>query len=104
MKGAMIVLLETLLLLIAAVAGFFAGVLRPSLQLARVVSQTASSVRTYDFDWLVAVLTVYVLLLLPAAAGKRIRTGWIAPTIALLLTLLIVLVFTRLGFKDTPIY
>lgn len=102
MRIALSTLGQTLLLLLSGFAGFLAGVAVPALRLPYEVARTASYVRTFDFDWVVAVLLVYALLLF-SAARHRARTGWLPSTLALVLTLAILLLFTRLGFKETPL-
>lgn len=103
MKQILSVVWQAVVLYLAAFLGFVAGMTVPALRISRVVSQTSSSVRTYDYDWLIAVLLMYCLLLLVSVARKRIRTGWIATTIALGITLAVVLLFTRLGIKETAL-
>ena len=103
MRHLISVVWQAVVLYIAAFAGFVAGMTVPAVRVARVVSQTATSVRTYDYDWLIAALLMYVVLLLIGVARKRIRQSWIATTIALVLTVAIVLLFTQLGVKEVAI-
>ncbi|MGI4855185.1 MAG: hypothetical protein ACRYF4_14205 [Janthinobacterium lividum] len=103
MKQVLSIIWQAIVLYVAAFAGFIAGMTVPVLRVSRVVSQTASTVRTYDYDWLIAVLLLYVVLLLVGVARKRLRQSWIATTIALVLTVAIVLLFTQLGVKETAL-
>lgn len=96
------VTLQTVLLLVVAFGGFLLGATVPALRVSHVVSQTATNLRTYDFDWLIAVLLVYVILLLIGAVRKRLLTSGISASVALLLTIIIVVFFTHLGVKNTP--
>ena len=74
-----------------------------ALRVYREVSHTATNIRTYDFDWLIAVLLVYVLLLLIGALRKRLRSTALSATIAFILVVAGVLLFTQLGIKNTNI-
>ncbi|MGI4757229.1 MAG: hypothetical protein ACRYGF_10315 [Janthinobacterium lividum] len=103
MRHLISVVWQAVVLYIAAFAGFVAGMTVPAVRVSRVVSQTATSVRTYDYDWLIAALLMYVVLLLIGVARKRIRQSWIATTIALVLTVAVVLLFTQLGVKESAI-
>lgn len=103
MRQIVSVVWQAILLYIAAFAGFIAGITVPALRVSRVVSQAASSVRTYDYDWLIAVLIMYAVLLLVGVARRRIRQSWIATTVALILTVAAVLLFTQLGVKETAL-
>ena len=103
MKQVVSVVWQAVVLYIAAFAGFVAGVAMPALRVSRVISHTATTIRTYDFDWLIAVLLVYALLLLVAAVRGRLRQSWVVTTAALLLVLAVVLLFTQLGVKETAI-
>lgn len=103
MKQAISVVWQAVVLYLAAVAGFLVGLAVPSLRVSRVLSQTAATVRTYDFDWLIAVAITYVLLLAVAALRRRLRQGWIATTVALALVVFVVVVFTQLGVKEAAL-
>lgn len=103
MKLLFSVVWQAVVLYLAAFAGFVAGMTMPALRVSRVLSQTANSVRTYDYDWLIALLLMYVLLLLVGVARRRVRTSWIGTTVALVITVSVVLLFTRLGIKETAL-
>lgn len=103
MKQILSVIWQAVVLYMAAFAGFVAGMTVPALRVSRVVSHTASTVRTYDYDWVIAVLLMYMVLLLIGVARRRIRQSWIATTIALVLTVAVVLLFTQLGVKETTL-
>jgi hypothetical protein len=101
MRTALAVLGQVLLLFITAMCGFVAGVAVPALRVTRVTSHTALYTRTYDFDWLIAVLLVYAVLLLIGAARKRLRPCAISATIALVITIAVIVLFTQIGVKET---
>ncbi len=102
MKFVLSVVWKAVLLYLAALAGFVLGMAVPALRVYRVLSQSAANVRTYDFDWLIAVLLVWAVLLLVALLRKRPREAATA-TVALLIVLAIVTLGTQLGLKDTPL-
>lgn len=101
MKQLFSIIWQAVLLYLAALVGFVTGVAKPALRVTRVLSRTPATVRTYDFDWVIAVLLVYALLLLVSAARKRVRANWLSTTIALLLVLAGVVLFTQLGLRET---
>ena len=103
MKQVIAVLWQTGLMVVAAFAGFVAGMVVPSIRVQRVLSQTATSIRTYDFNWIIAVLIVFVLLLLLGAILKRFREMAITATIALAITLAGLALFTQIGLKDVTL-
>lgn len=102
MKHALSVLWKSVLLFLAALGGFVAGVAEPRLRVSHVLSQTATNVRTYDFDWLIAVLLVWAILLAIALLRKRQREA-VTAIIALAVVLVLVTAFTQLGIKNTPL-
>lgn len=102
MKQILSVLWQTLVLFAAALAGFVVGLFKPSLRVTHVLSQTATDLRTYDFDWLIAAVLVYLLLLVLHAARGRLRQGGLAATIALLITVAGIVLFTHIGIQNTP--
>ena len=102
MKLLLSVLWKTLLLYLAALAGFVTGITVPALRLYRTLSQSATGIRTYDFDWLMAVFLVWFILVIAGLLRKR-RTEVSTATIALVLVLVIVTFFTQLGIKNTPV-
>ena len=103
MKQVISVVWRAVVLYLAAFAGFVAGMAVPAVRVSRTLNQTATSVRTYDFDWLIAVLLVYALMLLISASRSRLRQSWPASTIALVLTIAAVLLFTQFGVKVTAL-
>lgn len=103
MKQALATIGQTVLLLLVAVGAFVTGMFVPAVRLTHEMSRTATNLRTYDFDWLVAVALAYALLLLIGVLRRRIRTSWVASTAAFVLTVAIVLLFTQLGVKDTSL-
>lgn len=100
MKHVVAVLWQTGLLIVAAFAGFVTGMIVPSIRIQRVVSQSATHVRTYDFNWILAVLLVFVVLLAVGAILKRFREVAITATIALVITIAGLALFTQIGIKD----
>ena len=101
MKRALSILGQSLLLFFAAFAGMlFLGKLVPSLHLVHVVSQQGFLRRQYEFDWLLSVSFVYLLFILIGLLTRRLRTSWIASTAAFVLTIFVIVVFTKIGFKD----
>ncbi len=96
MKRVLSVLGQTLLLLVTAVAGMLA---RP-FHMTRVLAQQGVERRQYEFDWLLSVGIVTGLFLLTGLITRRIRTSWISTAIAFALTLLIVVLFTKIGYRD----
>ena len=100
MKLVLAVVWQTIVLFVAAWGGFVAGLFVPTIRLQRVLMQTPAHTRTYDAIWIVAVVLVYVLLLLLGAARKRLRETALSATIALLLTLGGLALFTQIGIKD----
>lgn len=103
MKQVLAVLWQTGLMVVAAFVGFIAGMVVPSIRIQRVVSQTATSIRTYDYNWIIAVLIVFVLLLLLGAILKRFRAMAITASIALVITLAGLALFTQIGVKDVTL-
>lgn len=103
MKNTIAILWQTGLMVIAAFAGFVAGMIAPAIRVQRILHQTATTIRTYDFNWIIAVVIVYVLLLTIGAARKRFRDTVLTATIALLITLAGLALFTQIGIKDVSI-
>lgn len=96
MKRALSIAGQTILLLLTAVTGMLA---RP-FRLTHVLSQQGYMRRQYEFDWLLSAGIAYAVFLLIGFITRRIRTSWLNTTIALVLTLLIVVLFTKVGYKD----
>jgi hypothetical protein len=103
MKHVIAVLWQTGLLMVTAFAGFIAGMIVPSIRIQRVMSQSATHIRTYDFNWIIAVLLVFVVLLLVGAIMKRFREMAITAIIALVITVAGLALFTQIGIKDVSI-
>ena len=103
MRQVIAVLWQSVLLFVAALVGFAIGISMPALRVSRELSHTATNIRTYDFDWLVAVLLVYVLLLVIGAARKRLRRTVVTATIALLIVTGGIVLFTQIGIKNTAL-
>jgi hypothetical protein len=103
MKQALTVLWQTIMMVLVAWAGFLVGMFVPALRVSRVVGHTTISVRTYDYDWLIAVLLVYLLFLAVGAARKRLQETAITATSALVITIALLALFTQIGVKDTSL-
>jgi uncharacterized membrane protein (DUF485 family) len=87
MKKAIFVVLEALLFLVVY---FTASLLAAVEKLPKWTAQ-ASSGRLFVFDGLIFMGVVCLLVLLVQAARKRLRTDWITPALALVLSLLYLL-------------
>ena len=103
MKLLIAVVWQAIVLYVAALVGFAVGISIPALRISHELSRTATTVRTYDFDWLIAVLLVYGLLMLVGAARRRVRGTAISATIALAIVVAAVLLFTQLGIKNAGV-
>ena len=94
-----IAVLQALLMLVAGVAAMF---WRP-FGVTHVLWRTDAGIRTFEFDWVIAVAIVYLLLLGVALLRKRIKTALPWTTLALALSLLAGFTL-KLGFKTTPFF
>lgn len=103
MRQVIAVVWQSVFLYLAALLGFAIGISVPALRVSREVSHTATNIRTYDFDWLIAVLLAYAFLLLIAAARKRLRDTAITATIAMAVVVAGIALFTHLGIKNSGI-
>lgn len=103
MRHVLAVLWQTGLMVIAAFAGFVAGMIMPGIRVQRVVQQTATTIRTYDFNWVIAVVVVFLLLLLLGALRKRFRETALTATFALIITIAGLALFTQIGVKDVSL-
>ena len=101
MKRALLIALQTVLLLITAVVFgvVLPGLHRSPFHVVHVLSQQGFLRRQYEFDWLIAVVLGYLLLVLIGLVTRRIRTSWVGSTIALVLTILIGMLL-KFGFKE----
>ena len=100
MKLVLAVVWQAILLFVAAFVGFVAGMTIPAIRLQRVLLETPTHTRTYDFNWIVAVVLVYALLLLIGVLRKRFRETLISATIALVIAAGTLALFTQIGIKD----
>ncbi len=101
MKRALSILGQSILLFLSALAGMlFLRRLLPALHVVHVISQQNFLRRQYEFDWLLSVSLLYGIFLLIGLVTRRIRTSWISSTVAFVLTILVIVVFTKIGFKD----
>ncbi len=100
-KRALSILGQSIVLCLAALSGMlFLHKLIPSLHVVHVIAQQGLIRRQYEFDWLFSVAITYCVFLLVGLITRRLRTSWIASTAAFLLTILIIVVFTKVGFKE----
>jgi TRAP-type C4-dicarboxylate transport system permease large subunit len=100
MKLALAVVWQSIVLFVAAWCGFLAGMFVPSIRIQHVLIHTATELKTYDYNWIVALVVVYLLLLLIGMARKRFRETAIAATIALVLVAVVLALGTQIGIKD----
>ena len=64
------------------------------------IAQEGYTRRQYEFDWLLCDGILYLVLLLVGLVARRIRTSWISTTVAFVLTVLVIALFTKIGYKD----
>jgi len=95
MKRALLIVLE----LVAFMVLFLVGSLLPELKVLPLWSVAAGPEKIFVLDGLFLMLALYVLLLLIAAARKRIAAGWQNPTIAIVLALILGLL-SKFGLKS----
>ena len=96
MKRSLSIAGQTILLLLTAVL----GMLSHPFHLVRVLSQGGFVRRQYEFDWLLSTGLAYFLFLLVGIVTRRIRTSWVGSTVAFVLTVALIILFTRIGYKD----
>jgi hypothetical protein len=95
MKRALFVVLELVVFLVV----FLGGTLMAGFNGLPKWSVAAGADHIFVLDGLVFMLALYVLLLLIAAVRRRIATGWQAPTLALVLALVLGLL-SKFGFQS----
>lgn len=95
MKRALSILLQFILFLLI----FLVGSLLPGANILPTLSVSAGAGRIFVYDGLLLMLGLYLLILLLAAARKRIRLAWPNSTIALVLALFIGLLM-KFGFRS----
>ena len=104
MKRALSILGQMFVMAIAAFTGMlFLGKLLPSLHIVHVISQQGFTRRQYEFDWLFATDCVYICIQLIGLATTPPRTASHGTPVPFLLTVLILALFTKFGFKDVPL-
>ena len=96
MKRALAVLGQIVLFFLTALAGML---WRP-FHVTHVIAQEGYTRRQYEFDWLLCDGILYLVLLLVGLVARRIRTSWISTTVAFVLTVLVIALFTKIGYKD----
>lgn len=96
MKRALSILGQAILFYLTALVGML---WRP-FHVTHVIMQQGYTRRQYEFDWLLCDGILYLALLLVWLITRRIRTAWIGTTIAFVLTLLVIALFTKIGYKD----
>ena len=96
MKRVLSVVLQFILYLVV----FAVGSLLPGANVLPTLSVPAGAGRVFVYDGLLLIFAVYILILLIAAARKRIHFAWPNATIALVLALILGLAM-KFGFKST---
>ena len=99
MKRALAVLGQMVLFFITAIAGMF---WRP-FHVTHVIAQQGYTRRQYEFDWLLCDGILFLVLLLIGLVARRIRTTWIGTAVAFVLTVLVIVLFTKIGYKDADL-
>ena len=99
MKRALSILGQAVLFFLTALAGML---WRP-FHVTHVIAQQGYTRRQYEFDWLLCDGILYLVLLLIWLIARRIRTGWISTTVAFVLTVLVIALFTKIGYKDADL-
>ncbi len=101
MKRALSTLGQMIVLCLAAFIGMlFLGRVIPSLHVVHILSQQNFVRRQYEYDWIFSAGFAYVVFLLLGVVTRRIRSSWISSTLAFVLTVLILALGTKIGFKD----
>jgi hypothetical protein len=95
MKRVLSVVLQFILFLVAFAAGSFL----PGANLLPTLSVGAGAGRVFVYDGVLLMLALYVLILVIAAARKRIHLAWPNSTVALVLALILGLAM-KFGFKS----
>ena len=104
MTRALSTLGQMIVLCLAAFTGMlFLGRVMPSLHVVHVVSQQNFVRRQYEYDWIFSAGFVYIIFLLLGIVTRRIRTSWVSSTLAFVLTILILALGTKIGFKDVSL-
>ena len=96
MKRALAVVGQMILFFLTAIAGML---WRP-FHLTHVIAQEGYIRRQYEFDWLVCDGILFLVLLVIGLIARRVRTSWISTTVAFVLTVLVIVLFTKIGYKD----
>lgn len=99
MKRALATFGQMILFFITALAGML---WRP-FHVTHVIAQQGYTRRQYEFDWLLCDGILFLVLLLIGVVTRRIRTSWISTTVAFVLTVLVIVLFTKIGYKDADL-
>ena len=99
MKRALAILGQMILYFVTA----FAGMLWRPFHVTHVIAQQGYTRRQYEFDWLLCDGVLLLALLVIGIVARRIRTSWISTTVAFGLTLLILVLFTSIGYKNADL-
>jgi hypothetical protein len=94
MKRVLSIFLQFLLFFVV----FLVGSLLPGANILPTLSVSAGAGRIFVYDGLLLMLAIYALVLLIAAARKRIHTAWPNSTFALILALFLGLLM-KFGFR-----
>ncbi len=95
MKRVLSVILQFILFLVV----FFVGSLLPAFNVLPQFSFSIGPGRVFVYDGMLLTLALYILILLIAAARKRIHLAWPNSTIALVLAVILGLAM-KFGFKS----
>lgn len=98
MKKMLIYIAELFVIFIAALYGFLMNPFHAK----RVLSTTQYAVRSMVWDWVIASVIAWVLLLAVEFAVRKRREAWARPTICLAIVLILGAV-AKLGLKTTDI-
>lgn len=99
MKRALAVLGQIILFFLTAILGML---WRP-FHVTHVIAQEGYLRRQYEFDWLLCDGVLFLVLLLIGLIARRIRTSWVSTTVAFVLTALVIVLFTKIGYKDADL-
>ncbi len=95
MKRVLSVVLQLILFLVV----FLVGSLLPAANVLPMLSVSVGAGRVFVYDGVLLMLALYVLILLIAAARRKIYVAWQNPTLAVILALILGLAM-KFGFKS----
>jgi hypothetical protein len=95
MKRVLSVVLQLILFLVV----FLVGSLLPAANVLPMLSVSVGAGRVFVYDGVLLMLALYVLILLIAAARRKIYVAWQNPTLAVILAMILGLAM-KFGFKS----